>query len=291
MPGFGIVLSNNNVAQGNIITRSGWFGIEILGGSNNLVSDNIVENNGLGGIAVNASTFIFLAECSIDEIGNPFDCGVRSPLTDLSVEGDAFNNVIRNNRIAFNHGPGIVIGGRFKDFNGNERRAAHNSLSGNIIYANEGLGIDLSDETRSVFFAAEEPIVGAFGEIVLAMADGVTPNNSAILANDGQNFPMLTSARATAGGLVVRGTMDTADPRTIVIEFFANPMPMPGSDPSGYGEGAVFLGQARPNRQGKFTASLPPVPIGTLITATATDADGNTSEFAKNIEAQFQPGR
>jgi hypothetical protein len=235
------------------------------------------------------STFIFLAECSIDESGNPFDCEVRSPLTDLDVEVDAFNNVIRSNEIAFNHGPGIVVGGRFKDFNGNERRAAHNRLSGNIIYANEGLRIDLSNETRSVFFAAEEPIVGAFGEIVLAMADGVTPNNSTILANDGQNFPVLISARATLGRLVVTGTIDAPDPGTATIEFFANPVPTPGGDPSRHGEGALFLGKATPNRQGKFIVPLPPVPVGTLITATATDADGNTSEFAENIEAQFQP--
>jgi hypothetical protein len=287
----GITLGNDNIAKGNTIIGAGWFGIAIRGGSNNIVSENIVQDNGLGGIAVSAGTFLFLAECSIDPSGNPFDCGVSFPLVDLNVEGDAFNNIIRNNEIAYNHGPGIVVGGRFEDFNGNERRAAHNRLSGNIIYANEGLGIDLSDETQSVFFAAEEPIVGAFGEIVLAKADGVTLTDSAILANDGQNFPVLTSARATPGRLVVRGTIDTPDPSMVTIEFFANPVPTPGGDPSGHGEGAVFLGKARPDGQGNFTVPLPPVPVGTLITATATDADGNTSEFAENIEAQFRPGR
>lgn len=72
-----------------------------------------------------------------------------------------------------------------------------------------------------------------------------------------------------------------------MIEFFANPVPTPGGDPSGHGEGAVFLGAAKPNPLGKFTASLPPVPVGTLITATATDAASNTSEFGANVVASF----
>jgi hypothetical protein len=72
-----------------------------------------------------------------------------------------------------------------------------------------------------------------------------------------------------------------------MIEFFANPVPTPGGDPSGHGEGAIFLGTVRPNPLGKFTATLPPVTVGTLITATATDAVGNTSEFTANIAATF----
>ena len=66
-------------------------------------------------------------------------------------------------------------------------------------------------------------------------------------------------------------------------------MPTPGGDPSGDGEGAVFLGKKRPNRKGKFTSTLPRVKPGTFISATATDGEGNTSEFSANIEAQ-RPG-
>jgi hypothetical protein len=99
------------------------------------------------------------------------------------------------------------------------------------------------------------------------------------------NFPVLTSALAARGQLVVKGTIDTPNPRAVTIEFFGNAVPTPGGDPSGHGEGAVFLGTVRPNAQGAFTAALPPVPAGTLITATATDAAGNTSEFAANVAA------
>jgi hypothetical protein len=88
--------------------------------------------------------------------------------------------------------------------------------------------------------------------------------------------------------LLVKGVIDTGNPKTVTIEFFANAVPTPGGDPSGHGEGAEFLGTVSPDKKGKFTATLPPVEVGTLISATATDADGNTSEFAANIEAESQ---
>jgi parallel beta-helix repeat protein len=286
MGAMGLTLGNGNTAKRNTIIGSRWFGIAIRGGSNNTVSENIVRENGLGGIAVSAGTFLYLAKCSIDEHGIPYACGVRAPLVVQDAEGDAFNNLVSNNEVAFNHGPGIVVGGRFADFYGTERTAAKNRLSGNRIYGNDGLGIDLSDETQSLFFAAEEPIIGAYGEIVLAKPDGPTPNDAVILANAGQNFPVLTSARATPGQLVVQGTIATPNPRAVRIELYANPMPTPGGDPSGYGEGAVFLGTIKANANGRFAATLPTVLVGTLISATATDAAGNTSEFSANIAVE-----
>ncbi len=103
--------------------------------------------------------------------------------------------------------------------------------------------------------------------------------------NNFQNFPVLTSAVVSGGELVVQGTIDTPSPETVTLEFFANPVPVPGGDPSGYGEGAVFLGTATPAADGSFTAVFPQVVPGSLISATATDAAGNTSEFAKDAEA------
>jgi hypothetical protein len=100
------------------------------------------------------------------------------------------------------------------------------------------------------------------------------------------NSPDLTSAKAMPGRLVVKGTIDTPNPQTVTIEFFANPVPIPGGHPSGYGEGYIYLGKKRPDSRGTFTVFLPAFPIGTLISATATDANGNTSDFAFNAEVK-----
>jgi parallel beta-helix repeat protein len=179
---------------------------------------------------------------------------------------DATGSTIAGNLIAYNLSDGIVVG-----FTGSGNR-----ITGNSIFANGGLGIDLGSGGVNDFHG-----------------DGVTsndPGDSDIGPNNLMNFPVLTFAKATPGQLVVKGTIDTPNPKTVTLEFFANPVPTPGGDLSGHGEGAVFLGRVRPNGQGHFTASLPRVRRGTLISATATDAAGNTSEFSANIAAQRAAG-
>jgi len=169
---------------------------------------------------------------------------------------DAGGNQIETNTIAYNSGTGVTVG----DGTGT-------AISRNSIFSNGGLGIDLG-------------------------GDGVTPNDPGDTdtgPNNLQNFPVLTSALVSSGKLVVKGTIDTPNPETVVLEFFANAVPVPGGDPSGYGEGAVFLGSATAAPDGTFSAVLPPVAPGTLISATATDAAGNTSEFAKDIAAVTLP--
>jgi hypothetical protein len=146
-----------------------------------------------------------------------------------------------------------------------------NRITQNSIFDNGRIGIEL------------DALEDGNGVNINDPGDGDLGPNTAI------NYPVLSSAQTTLGKLIVKGTIDTPNPRPITIEFFANPVPTPGGDPSGYGEGAIYLGSAKPNPQGKFTAPLPRVPAGTLISATATDADGNTSEFCKNIAAVRQP--
>jgi hypothetical protein len=175
----------------------------------------------------------------------------------IYINGEA---TIAENKIFLNHFGGILLGDEALPGN------THVRMTKNSIYDNDHIGIDIGPPPW-----------------------GVLPNDPGD-ADDGpnnlMNYPVLESAKATAGKLIVKGYLDTPNPKTVTIEFFANPVPNPGGDPSGYGEGAKYLGSDRPNSQGKFTATLPGVKAGTLITATATDADGNTSEFAANVEAK-----
>ncbi len=56
------------------------------------------------------------------------------------------------------------------------------------------------------------------------------------------------------------------------------------NDPSGYGEGQQFLSDATADGAGNFTLSICGTSLlaGTKVTATATDALGNTSESSLN---------
>ncbi|HEX6177251.1 MAG TPA: hypothetical protein VF057_02745, partial [Thermoanaerobaculia bacterium] len=122
------------------------------------------------------------------------------------------------------------------------------TIRNNSIFANGGLGIDLD-------------------------GDGVTPND----AGDGDgggnqrlNFPVLTSVTSSQ----VEGVLDTA-PATYTVEIYVSA----ARDPSGYGEGQTRVAQASV-APGPFSIAIPPVPIGSFLTANTIDAAGNTSEFS-----------
>jgi parallel beta-helix repeat protein len=249
--------------SGSLVIGNGWEGIAEAG-SNNLIGGPEPED---GNLISGNNTEINIGEIQIDGSGTMVQ-----------------RNVIGTNctgTVAFGKGFGIIIGRNFGSKNvivkenlitGNARagiiiqgiNSNGNTLSRNKIFSNGGLAIDLN-------------------------SDGVTQNDIKdvdIGPNFLMNFPILISAKASKGKLIVEGIIDTPNPKTVTLEFFANPVPTPGGDPSGYGEGAIYLGSCQPNQHGKVNAALPPVAPGTLIAATATDANGNTSEFSAYIEAR-----
>lgn len=147
------------------------------------------------------------------------------------------------------------------------------TVLGNAIFSNggtapNGLGIDLGN-------------------------DGVTPNDPCdadVGANLQQNFPVLTQAVASATTLAVRGWFESIAGRTYTVYFYAHPT----NEPSGYGEGMFPLGQAVVSTAGNcrsaLSVTLPvSVPPGMWLTATATDTQGNTSEFSQAIAVQPAP--
>jgi hypothetical protein len=113
--------------------------------------------------------------------------------------------------------------------------------------------------------------------------DGLSPND-ACDADSGdenrQNFPALTSAVSSEGAVDVAFTLESAPNRTYRIEFFASE----ACDDSGYGQGRFYLGAVNVATAGcsaAATAHLDVCLTGEfVVTATATDPDGNTSEFS-----------
>ncbi len=153
------------------------------------------------------------------------------------------------NVIAFNGLAGIRLG---------FTAGPGNAIERNSVFDNATLGIDLG-------------------------SGGVTPNDlgdTDVGANDGQNFPVL----ATADGFGVTGTLNSTPDTEFWIEFFVND----ACDPLGYGEGRTYLG-AMPvgtDSFGDAGFAFPGVaPPGSLVTATATNSGGSTSEFSACVPA------
>lgn len=157
------------------------------------------------------------------------------------------------NAIAFNQGDGISIVGLNID-------PVHNAIRKNRIYENSELGIDLGD-------------------------DGVTANDirdSDTGPNGFQNYPQLISVRTNdANEVIISGVLESLPNRQFTLEFFT----IQTCDPSGHGEGRRLLGSTTrtTNDQGTVSFSVNmagEVSTGAFLTSTATNKDGNTSEFS-----------
>ena len=162
------------------------------------------------------------------------------------------------NTIANNAGPGVQLTGTASPSTVSIRR--------NAIHSNSALGIDLGG-------------IGANDSL-----DADTGPNG------GQNHPDLGLATTGGGTLTVRGQLQSKPDSTYAIDFFSNT----ACDASGAGEGETWLGSASVTTNASGLAEIDEdiagsVPEGRLITATATDADGNTSEFSGCREATGPP--
>jgi CSLREA domain-containing protein len=163
------------------------------------------------------------------------------------------NNTIADNQIAFN-GDGIIV-----------EQGTGNSILRNRIYNSTRLGIDL-------------------------LPTGVTVNDDGdpdAGANTLQNFPVLTAA-GTSGR--IQGSLNSAPNTSYTLNFFS----VPSCDASGYGEGEVYLGQlaGSTNASGvlTFDQSFSPLVLNQFVTATATDAGGNTSEYSRCVKVAVLGG-
>ena len=137
------------------------------------------------------------------------------------------------------------------------------SIHGNSIYGNSGLGIDLGGN-------------GVTNNDVGDMDGG--PNNS-------QNFPVITAATIAGTNVELIGTFNSDSSKQFQLEFFGDQ----AADSSGYGEGQSFMGSTVVVTDGSGNAAFDVTfrfPTGAQsLSATATDPDGNTSEFSQ----AFQP--
>src|SRR5262249_36714685 len=167
------------------------------------------------------------------------------------------------NRIAFNN-VGVFVGTAGFGF----PDAAGDSILGNSIVSNTGLGIDLGGDGTT----NNDPLPGD--------ADA-GPNNL-------QNFPVLTGVTASGGNTVITGRLNSLANTSFRIEFFVSD----SRDPSGFGEGQSFLGSTNVTTDANGDASINftatgIVPAGRVIAATTTRlASGSptdTSEFSAAI--------
>ncbi|MBV9868845.1 MAG: right-handed parallel beta-helix repeat-containing protein [Abitibacteriaceae bacterium] len=254
--GAGITVGGSGVGAGNTIAFNHNGGVYLSSFSGNTVQGNNIFNNIAHGIVMDNNSTDNTIQGNL----------VQANQGDGVVVGNGSRNAIRNNTIQGNVNTGVVVG-----------LGTGNSILGNSISDNGGLGIDL----------------GANG-VTLNQDDG--GNTYYAEPNNNQNFPVLTSALSSLGSTTVTGTLSSHANQTYTVEFFTNATAEPVSDTSldpnglGYGEGQTFLGSTTVTTDSTgvaaFTANLSiAAPANSYVTATATDAGGDTSEFSQEVQA------
>jgi hypothetical protein len=122
----------------------------------------------------------------------------------------------------------------------------------------------------------------------------VTPNDLNDVdtgANTLQNFPVLTSVTTGGGNTTIQGSLNSTPNQTFQVDFYSSA----ALDPSGNGEGALFFNTTSVNTDSNGNATINvtfPMALaaGRVITATATNAAGNTSEFSGTPDASGATG-
>ena len=245
------------IAARNIISANGRHGICLGGGGLNIAQNNQVQTNFIGTDATGTKL-----------LGNSGD-GVFATA--------ATNNFIGGNITKAGDPPANLIAGNAGNGVGAVGAVTGLRILGNSIHSNAGLGIDLNRDGPTM------------NDIGAADADS-GPNNL-------QNYPLLTTFFAGNGGTDIHLNIRFASMRstTYHLEFFSND----AYDPSGFGEGQTWIKSIdvssfdNTERFGVGMAFQSAVPAKN-ITITATDPNGNTSEFSpemgqlKNISTRLR---
>ena len=263
----GNLLGTDKTGMTKVVSSPGSAGIVMNApGTGNILTDNVIAMNGVG-IWLNGVDNIGVANNLIGvgvggvALGNTV--GVR--INNINGAGAA-GNTIAGNTIANSTGDGI----RVWDATG-LGAISGNSLDLNSLYGSGGLGINL--------------------EGALDAPSSVTPNDVTDTdtgPNDLQNFPLITSAKANAGGGIdIAFTLNSSPNGLFRVTAYANPV----CHASGHGEGRYDSGTQTAvvtdaSGSGVGTLTVPaPLPtgwgVGQVVALLARDnATHDTSEFS-----------
>jgi hypothetical protein len=268
-----------NTGATRTLIRGNYVGIDVTGTTAiGIGSDGISLRAGSSGTTVGGSQ---AGEGNV--IAGAADPGIRIEASENTIQGNRIGTDASGTSALPNDYEGIYLEEASDNLIGGTTQGAGNTVanSGTIGIAVVGAGSTGNTIARNSLFA--NPIGIDLGY------DGVTANDADdvdVGPNGLVNFPDLAVAIAGSTAAAVQGSYDGAPGGAFTLEFFASE----SCNALGYGEGERFLGSTIVNTGGSgqttFTASLTGLPApGEAVTATATSAQGSTSEFSACVTA------
>jgi len=255
-----VINAHGTVIRGNVIGGASE-GI-LLVNMNDAVTGMTVQGNWIGTDVTETA-----------DLGNLAN-GMRLKGRDIVIGGTGLGE---GNVIAFNDGTGIFV--EYDIVN-----VARNTIRGNSIYAN-GDGVQLLIPTLGIDLS--NPLDLTHGLTLNDLDDPDTgPNGS-------QNFPIISSAVSAGGNTTVHGRLNSTPSSSFTLDFYVNDACL--ARPQDYLEGKEYVGSADISTDAGGDATINVVldgvtlPAGATVTATATDANGNTSEFSQRFVVSATP--
>ncbi len=222
-------------AAANLISGNMFSGVDLyqIGATGNIIQGNDIGSNAAATSALgNGQNGVIISDGAYDNTVGGTAAGDGNVITGNGADGVYVN---------------YDVGALYYPVN--------NTIVGNSMYLNTGLGIQLSLYT-----------VGTVNPYL-------------------QNIPFLTDAIYQNGTLTINGVFPGTGSGTLLLDLYESNV----ADPSGFVEGQTYIGQVTINNGTGFVSLgsidvTGPFTVGQLITATLTDSAGETSEFSYPVE-------
>jgi hypothetical protein len=247
-------------ALGNSLDGINLQGTSSVIGGTTTAARNVISANGRHGISLGTVTavvqnnmvqgnFIGTDVTGTQFLGNGGD--------GLFVTASA-NNTIGGTIFSAGAPPGNLIAGNAGNGVGASTGVTGLSIKGNSIFSNGGLGIDLNRDD-------------------VTLNDTNDPDTG---ANNLQNYPLMKFVINSGTNVNVNASFNSTPNTMFHLEFFRND----AFDSTGFGEGQVWFGSADISTPASgntaFSVNFQSAVPAQNVTMTATDANGNTSEFS-----------
>jgi hypothetical protein len=265
--------STAKLVAGNLIGTTAD-GLHALGNQEDGILLDSATSNTIGGTSAGEGNIIS------GNLGNGVE--TLSSSTDNLLEGNDIGTDQSGTLVLGNRGNGVSLGSS-SNIIGCLTSGAGNTIANNGT-GNVGAGVQLVGVVNQDTILSNPIHVNA--GLGINLGNGPTPNHQPGTAgpNDSQNFQIFTSAQTDGKTTTIAGTLPGEPNSSYTLQVFWSPSP----DPSGYGEGQnlVCTTSVETDSTGNCAISLTlpaAPPPGAVISATATDDAGNTSEFSPDI--------
>jgi titin len=308
--GFGVMVGGTNGGAGNII-NAGTVGVMVANEDlsipdNAVVQGNLIGTDATGTIAFRALTYGIQLQTSVGTLIGGSNAGAGNVISSagdgIFIANSPTGALIQGNKIGTDATGTVPLGNSscgievysLNTSTTNGTIGGTGAGQGNIIAFNHLNGVGIAGPNTGWSILGNSIHDNGLLGITLTGCGTTTPTtNDSCGTLDGPNhrqmFPVITGVSSSGGNVTLSGSLNSTSNKTYRLEFFANP----ACGSNGFGQGTVFLGFTNVTTDAScsalFAATLPNPSGFANFTATATDTNGNTSEFSACATVSIVP--